>query len=123
MISFATTYYTLACVPTLQDYDRIFSAYSQANLDAMDLWTETSDDLYTIPAQVELSYDESTEYGDVWSDISTYASTEVFKFVMGEYNFDSDWDAFIEKIKSMGIQDCIDIYQDAYDRYEEAYGL
>ena len=38
MISFATTYYTLACVPTLQDYDRIFSAYSQANLDAMDLW-------------------------------------------------------------------------------------
>ncbi len=29
----------LACVPTLQDYDRIFSAYSQANLDAMDLWT------------------------------------------------------------------------------------
>ena len=123
MISFATTYYTLACVPTLQDYDRIFSAYSQANLDAMDLWTETSDDLYTIPAQVELSYDESTEYGDVWSDISTYASTEVFKFVMGDYNFDSDWDAFIEKIESMGIQDCIDIYQDAYDRYEEAYGL
>ena len=123
MISFATTYYTLACVPTLQDYGRIFSAYSQANLDAMDLWTETSDDLYTIPAQVELSYDESNEYGDLWSDISTYASTEVFKFVMGEYNFDSDWDAFIEKIESMGIQDCIDIYQDAYDRYEEAYGL
>ena len=123
MISFATTYYTLACVPTLQDYDRIFSAYSQANLDAMDLWTETSDDLYTIPAQVELSYEESTEYGDLWSDISTYASTEVFKFVMGEYNFDSDWDAFIEKIENMGIQDCIDIYQDAYDRYEEAYGL
>ncbi len=43
----------------------------------------------------------------------------VFKFVMGEYNFDSDWDAFIEKIESMGIQDCIDIYQDAYDRYEK----
>lgn len=42
---------------------------------------------------------------------------------MGEYNFDSDWDAFVEKIESMGIQDCIDIYQDAYDRYEEAYGL
>lgn len=123
MISFATTYYTLACVPTLQDYDRIFSAYSEANLAAMDLWTETSDDLYTIPAQVELSYDESTEYSDLWSDISTYASTEVFKFVMGEYNFDEDWDAFIAQIEDMGIQDCIDLYQDAYDRYVEAYGL
>lgn len=123
MISFATTYYTLACVPTLQDYDRIFSAYSEANLAAMDLWTETSDDLYTIPAQVELSYDESTEYSDLWSDISTYASTEVFKFVMGEYNFDEDWDTFIAQIEDMGIQDCIDLYQDAYDRYVEAYGL
>jgi putative aldouronate transport system substrate-binding protein len=122
MLSFATTYYTLACVPTIQDYDRLFSAYSEANLAAMDLWTETSDDLYTLPSQVELDTDEATEYGDLWSDISTYASTEVFKFVMGEYNFDDDWDNFIAQLEDMGLQDCIDIYQEAYDRYEEAYG-
>jgi putative aldouronate transport system substrate-binding protein len=88
----------------------------------MDLWTETSDDLYTLPSQVELDTDEATEYGDLWSDISTYASTEVFKFVMGEYNFDDDWDNFIAQLEDMGLQDCIDIYQEAYDRYEEAYG-
>jgi putative aldouronate transport system substrate-binding protein len=122
MISFATTYYTIACVATLQDYDRIFSAYSEANLNAMDLWTATSDDLYTLPSQVELDSDESTEYSDKWSDISTYASTEVFKFVMGEYNFDSDWDAFVAQLEDMGLNDCIALYQDAYDRYVEAYG-
>jgi putative aldouronate transport system substrate-binding protein len=87
----------------------------------MDLWTETSDDLYTMPSQVELDTDEANAYSEKWSDISTYASTEVFKFVMGEYNFDEDWDAFIAQLEDMGLEDCIDLYQEAYDRYEEAY--
>ena len=122
MVSFATTYYTLACVATLQDYHRMDPAYSEKNLAAMELWTETADDLYTLPSQVELTYDETNRYSDLWSDISTYAATEVFKFVMGEYNFDSDWDSFLAQLDSMGLQECIDIYQAAYDRYVEAYG-
>ena len=123
MISFGMTYYTLACVATLQDFDRQFGAYSEANIAAMELWTATSDDLYTLPSQVELTYEESQEYSDIWSDLSTYANTEIFKFVMGEYNFDSDWDNFISTLKEMGIEDALEIYQGAYDRYIEAYGL
>ena len=123
MISFGMTYYTLACVATLQDFDRQFGAYSDLNLAAMDLWTETSDDLYTLPTQVELTSEESDEFGGIWSDLSTYANTEVFKFVMGEYDFDSDWDNFIDQLKDMGLEDGVAIYQDAYDRYCEAYGI
>lgn len=123
MISFGMTYYTLACVATLQDFDRQFGAYSEANIAAMELWTETSDDLYTLPSQVELTYEESQEYSDIWSDLSTYANTEIFKFVMGEYNFDSDWENFISTLKDMGVEDAVEIYQGAYDRYIEAYGL
>ena len=96
---------------------------TEANLAAMELWTETSDDLYTLPSQVELTYDENNRYSELWSDISTMAATEVFKFVMGEYNFDEDWDSFIDTLKSMGIDECVEIYQDAYDRYVEAYGV
>ena len=123
MISFGMTYYTLACVATLQDFDRQFGAYSDLNLEAMELWTETSDDLYTLPTQVELTTDESSEFSEIWSDLSTYANTEVFKFVMGEYNFDEDWDSFIDQLKDMGLEDGVAIYQDAYDRYCEAYGI
>lgn len=123
MISFGMTYYTLACVATLQDFDRQFGAYSDLNLAAMELWTETSDDLYTLPTQVELDTDEASEFSEIWSDLSTYANTEVFKFVMGEYNFDEDWDTFISQLKDMGLEDGVEIYQNAYDRYVEAYGL
>ena len=42
---------------------------------------------------------------------------------MGEYNFDEDWDNFIDQLKEMGIEDCVEIYQNAYDRYCEAYGI
>ena len=123
MISFGMTYYTLACVATLQDFDRQFGTYSEKNLEAMELWTATSDDLYTLPTQVELTYEESQEYSGIWSDLSTYANTEVFKFVMGEYNFDEDWDNFVEQLEEIGLNRCVEIYQDAYDRYAEAYGL
>lgn len=123
MISFGTTYYTLACVATLQDFDRVFGTYSDLNLSAMELWTETADDLYTLPVSMELSQEESAEYSGIWSDLSTYANTEIFKFVMGEYNFDEDWDNFIDQLKGMGIEDCVEIYQAAYDRYCEAYGI
>lgn len=122
MISFATTYYTLACAATVSDFDKMHPAYSEANLAAMETWTSTVDDLYTMPSTVELDYDESTEYSEIWSDLSTYAETEVFKFVMGEYNFEEDWDNFMNTIEEMGLQDCIDLYQGAYDRYVEAYG-
>lgn len=122
MISFGTTYYTLACVATLQDFDRVFGTYSELNLSAMELWTETADDLYTLPAAMELSIEENEEYSGIWSDLSTYANTEIFKFVMGEYNFEEDWDNFIDQLKEMGIEDCVEIYQTAYDRYVEAYG-
>ena len=123
MVSFATTYYTLACAATLTDFDRMFRTYSEANLAAMDLWTSTQDNLYSMPAQVELDYDQSTRYSELWSDINTLASTEVFKFVMGEYNFEADWDNFINTLKEMGIEECIEIYQAAYDSYCEAYGV
>lgn len=123
MISFATTYYTLACAATLNDFDKMYPAYSEANLAAMELWTETSDDLYTMPSQVELDYDAATRYSEIWSDLSTFASTEVFKFVMGEYNFEEDWDNFMATLDEMGLQECIDLYQEAYENYCEAYGV
>lgn len=123
MVSFATTYYTLACAATVADYDRMFRTYSEGNLAAMELWSACIDDLYTMPAQVELDYDGGIRFSELWSDLSTYAETEVFKFVMGEYNFEEDWDNFMAKVEEMGLQECIDLYQDAYERYCEAYGV
>ena len=44
------------------------------------------------------------------------------KFITGELDIETQWDAFQQDLESMGIQDCIDIYQEAYDNYEASKG-
>ena len=55
-----------------------------------------------------------------YSDISTYASEMVLKFIIGAEPLTEDSFAdYVSHIEEMGIQNCIDIYQTAYERYLE----
>ena len=40
------------------------------------------------------------------------------KFITGDKPME-EWDAFIEELKGIGIDQCIQLKQDAYDRYQE----
>ena len=51
------------------------------------------------------------------ADLNAYESEMFAKFVVGEADIETQWDAFQKDLTSMGIQDCIDIYQEAYDTY------
>ena len=37
----------------------------------------------------------------------------------GEKDVDAEWDTFIKNLYDMGLQDVIDVYQAALDRYNE----
>ena len=37
----------------------------------------------------------------------------------GEKNVEAEWDTFLTQLDEMGLQDVIDVYQDALDRYNE----
>ena len=41
----------------------------------------------------------------------------VLKFIVGELSIEDNWDAFTERVESMGAQTIIDITQAALDRY------
>ena len=43
----------------------------------------------------------------------------ISKFVVGDLSLDQ-FDSFVQKLKDMGIEDCIAIEQTAYNRYLEA---
>ena len=64
-----------------------------------------------------MTTEESDEFYAKYTDIGTYAQTELLRFVVGEDSMDQ-WDDFVETCKSMGIDQCVEIYQGAYDRYE-----
>lgn len=74
------------------------------------------DNLYTLPDGVSLNSEEAYEHSAIYSDIATYINESILKFIVGDKSFDA-YDAFVQTLYEMGIEDCIAIYQAAYDRY------
>ena len=108
----------LTTVASLIDATRTASAVTQYQKDCCDLWTSNMDDAYTLDASVlALKTEEADTINRVSGDIVTYLEESNVKFITGALNTASDFDAFIETLKDMGIQDMIDAYQAAYDRY------
>lgn len=64
-----------------------------------------------------LTLDEQDIYNDCWNDISNYVAEMNAAFITGQKDIEKDWDNYIETLESMDLQDIIDIYQAALDRY------
>lgn len=82
---------------------------------AWDAWTNSVDGSMTLPSYISLSEDETSEVSSATSDILTYAQEKVPQFITGEVSFDQ-WDAYVNDLKGMGIDSCINVEQQVYDR-------
>ena len=78
------------------------------------LWpyAETPFDLTTLV----LTQDETDTYNDAWTDINAYIAETTAKFISGETDVETGWDAYIKDLEKMGLQELLDVYQGAYDR-------
>jgi putative aldouronate transport system substrate-binding protein len=114
---FMMTGYTLSGVPTYTDFDKSFFTYSDNVLEAFDIWAACVDDLYTLPSGLTLTSEQSDAYTSKFNDINTMAEERVGKFITGEADIETQWDTFQADLISMGIEDCIAVYQEAYDDY------
>ena len=52
--------------------------------------------------------------------IGGYVDQSMVQFITGELNIEKDWDAYIEQLKTMGVDNFLEIYQKYYDEYMEA---
>ncbi len=111
--------YCAASVPTFGD-PRIIrdNVYSDEVIACTEVWESAyGSSESNISDAVTMTTEESDEFYGKYTDIGTHAQTELLRFVVGENSMDQ-WDTFVETCKSMGIDDCVEIYQTAYDRYE-----
>jgi putative aldouronate transport system substrate-binding protein len=60
--------------------------------------------------------DEAEELSTLWTDLSAYRDEMRPKFVTGQLNFASDWDAYVAQMKRMGSDRYTQIRQTQYDR-------
>jgi len=109
--------YVMMGGPYKADVMRMINAYEPLAYDAsVNCWTPEPSDITSVPGGVSLTTDESSQVANIVSDILTYAGTEITRYIMGENSMD-DYDTFTSTMESMGIQDALDIYQAAYERY------
>ena len=111
--------YTFSGMPSLWDEQRYWSEiYDEDAYAAVDLWQNVSNDkAWTMPSALYYTTEEATAYAMKMSDVETRANEFILSAVIGEVDVDAAWDSYVEEIWSLGLQDCIDAKQGAYDRY------
>lgn len=96
----------------------LVSGISEAALDCAYTWHENWDipNQYTLSTSVVLTTEESENVTTHVSDINTYVTEFAAKVIIGEESLDN-WDTYVSNIYNMGLQDALDAYQAAYERY------
>ena len=93
-------------------------AYDEVQQQALNAWNDKREvtkssftNLFT------LDTDETATVQRYYTDISTYVAEQVGKFLIGEADLDENWDSYVETVESMGIDEVIDAYTAAGERY------
>lgn len=88
-----------------------------AQKDAIDVWADTNAKNHMLVLYNGQTTAEKSEEARLMVDINTNIKENVVKFIMGIRPL-SEYDSFVEEIKTMGIEKVIAIKQNAYDRYQ-----
>ena len=51
------------------------------------------------------------------TNIKTNMEQNAVRFIVGELDFDTDWDSYVTGLESLGIDRYVEIMQEAYDQY------
>lgn len=100
-------------VPTVYDQTRELAAYNEAEQAAIATWSDGTEAVYTLPALTLVS-EANEELSSLLLDVETYASENIIKFITGDKAL-AEWDDFVSTMREMGIERCIEIYQEALD--------
>lgn len=68
---------------------------------------------------VYFTEDEQDRINTLKPDIETYFEQMEAKFITGAESIETGWDKYIETLEGLGIDEYIEIHQDAYDRWAE----
>jgi len=79
-------------------------------------WTSNKDSAYSLPP-VTLTAEEGNLRSNILGDINTLIDENLVRFISGAKPM-SDYDAFIDQIKEMGVEEIIPLYEAAIERYE-----
>jgi putative aldouronate transport system substrate-binding protein len=78
-------------------------------------WPCYQTEFLSIPT-LKFTSDEEEELSMLTISLENYIAASRVSFITGELDLDSDWDAYVSSLSSMGIDRVVELYQGAYDR-------
>ena len=84
---------------------------------AVQVWDQDKAD-YMIHSSVTLTTEENTEFYTHYTDIATLVDEFTVNYIMGTAS-EADYTTFIQNLETYGIQTCIQLKQQALDRYNQ----
>lgn len=101
-----------------QDFSYEAQWTNQQGLDAYNLYTTS--DIYTAPYTpvLNLTPEETEIYDQYVTGLNNYQNEAVSAFITGKESVDAGWDTYIQKCKDLGSEELVNVYQQAYERYQ-----
>ncbi|TBL81975.1 extracellular solute-binding protein [Paenibacillus thalictri] len=109
--------YTKPNGPFLGDPRKSFNTFKEQD-DAVGIWEKTDANKHVMPLFITPTTEESKEVAKLNTAIASYKEEMFVKFVMGKEPIDK-FDEYVKRIKDMGSDKVVQIYQNAYDRYNK----
>jgi len=115
----AKTAYTFPMLmPFLVQTDREYVTLSGDAFHATEIWDTDWDRANSRTLYGDLTTEESIEYSAKFNDINTYVSEFKAQVISGTIELnDATWNDYVNQLKSMGIERCMELKQNAYDRF------
>ena len=101
----------------VEHYTKFDYQMTEQQLEARELWSENVESRYDLPKGLTLTAEESERFSAKMVDIASYTSESILKMLTGEMDIDSQYGEFVSTIQAMGLQDCLDCYAAALERY------
>ncbi|WP_026485769.1 type 2 periplasmic-binding domain-containing protein [Caldanaerobius polysaccharolyticus] len=99
--------------PCLFNYDTHLEFNPPYNIEALKKMVPYA--VGSLPALSFNQQDDETVH-QIMADVQTYVDENITKFILGEKPL-SEWDNYVQHVKSMGIDKVLKIYQGAYDSW------
>ena len=87
-----------------------------STLESDDIWDTKGHDRI-LPEKMTMTPEDAVTYSSRITDISTLVQENTQKFILGARDL-SEFDAYVEDVKALNIEDLIQFQQAAYDRYK-----
>ena len=101
---------------------RDFRFYEQVNLnedykrDIQTNWSVGTDNI-TMPPLV-FSTEEASTYSQIMADVNTYVGECSLKFIIGQMDFEEDWDTYVQNTENMSLEEAGACKLAAFERYQ-----